>query len=157
MGVRRALRITRYPLPVLMALVAGACLAQSAQQAYPSRPVRIIVPNTAGSATDIATRLIATRLAESMGQQTVVDNRAGASGAIGHEITVSALPDGYTLLVSTSAGLVLNPLLTKVSYNPVRDFTPISLLVMSPQLLFASAGLPARNVEELVALARAKP
>ena len=140
-----------------LALLAGVGFAQTGAPSYPSRPVRIIVPNTAGSATDIATRLIATRLAESIGQQTVVDNRAGASGAIGHEITVSAQPDGYTLLVSTSAGLVLNPLLTKVSYDPVRDLTPISLLVMSPQLLFATAGLPARNVDELVALARAKP
>ena len=126
-------------------------------QAYPTRPVRIIVPNTAGSATDIATRVIAQRLSENMGQQAVVDNRAGASGAIGHEITVNAMPDGYTLLASTSAGLVLNPLLTKVSYDPVRDFTPISMLVISPQLLFSNAGLPARSVDELVALARAKP
>lgn len=142
---------------VALALFAGAGLAQSGQQAYPARPVRVIVPNTPGSATDIAARVIATRLAEALGQPTVVDNRAGASGAIGHEITASALPDGYTVIVSTSAGLVLNPLLTKLSYDSQRDFTPISLLVISPQVLFATLSLPARNVEELVALARAKP
>jgi tripartite-type tricarboxylate transporter receptor subunit TctC len=126
-------------------------------QAYPSRPIRIIVPNTPGSATDIAARIVAQRLAESVGQQTVVDNRAGASGLIGHEITLAAAPDGYTVLVSTSTSLVINPLLSKLPYDAVRDFTPISLLVISPQLLFSHPGLPAKTVDELVALARAKP
>jgi tripartite-type tricarboxylate transporter receptor subunit TctC len=142
-----------------IALLAGVSAAQTGAnpQSYPARPIRIIVANTAGSATDIATRLVAQRLTDSMGQQTVVDNRAGASGIIGHEITANAVPDGYTLLVSTSAGLVLNSLLTKVPYDPVRDFTPISLLVNSPQLLFATMSIPAKTVDELVALARAKP
>ena len=126
-------------------------------QTYPSRPIRIIVPNTAGSAQDIAARLVAQRLADSIGQQTVVDNRAGATGVIGMDITAKAVPDGYTLVVATSAGLVTNPLLSKVPYDPVRDFTPISLLVVSPQLLFSFIGLPAKTVDELVALARAKP
>jgi tripartite-type tricarboxylate transporter receptor subunit TctC len=121
------------------------------------RPIRIIVPNTAGSATDGVTRIIAQRLTDNMGQQTVVDNRAGASGIIGHEITMNAVPDGYTVLVSTSAGLVINPLLVKVPYDANRDFTPISLLVVSPQMLVSNAALPARTVDELVALARAKP
>ena len=139
-------------------LFVGAVLAQTGKgEQYPNRPIRIIVPNTAGSATDIATRIVAQRLTESMGQQTVIDNRAGANGIIGHEITAAAIPDGYTLLVTTSAGFVLNPLLTKISYDPARDFTPISLLVISPQLLFATMGIPAKTVNELVALARAKP
>ena len=129
----------------------------SSGQGYPVRPIRIIVPNTAGSATDGVTRIIAQRLTETLGQQTVVDNRAGASGIIGHEITKNAAPDGYTVLASTSAGLVLNPLLIKVPYDPHRDFTPISLLVISPQMLVSHTGLPARNIEELVALARARP
>ena len=142
-----------------IALLASVSLAQTSAsaQSYPVRPIRIIVPNTAGSATDIATRLIAQRLTDSMGQQTVVDNRAGASGVIGHEIAMKAPPDGYTLLVSTSAGLVLNPLLGKLPYDPIRDFAPISLLVISPQLLFSHIGLPAKTVDDLVALARAKP
>ena len=137
-----------------LALTAGA---QSGAQSFPNRPIRVIVPNTAGSATDIATRLVAQKLAESMGQQTVVDNRAGASGLIGHEIAMKATPDGYTVLVSTSAGLVLNPMLTKVTYDPIKDFVPISLLVISPQMLFAHMGLPAKTVDELVTLARAQP
>ncbi len=142
-----------------IALLAGVSPAQTGAnpQSYPVRPIRIIVPNTAGSATDIATRLVAQRLAESMGQQTVVDNRAGASGLIGHEIAMTAPPDGYTLLVSTSTNLAVNPLLSKLPYDAIRDFTPISLLVISPQLLFSHAGLPAKTVDELVALARAKP
>ena len=142
-----------------IALLAGISVAQTgaSPQSYPVRPIRIIVANTAGSAVDIATRLIAQRLTDSMGQQTVVDNRAGATGAIGHEIAMKAPPDGYTLLVSTSAALVLNPLLSKVPYDPHRDFAPISLLVISPQLLFSHVGLPATTVDDLVALARAKP
>ena len=102
-------------------------------------------------------RIVAQRLTETLGQQTVVDNRAGASGIIGHEIAMNAVPDGYTVLVSTSSGLVLNPLLMKVPYDPHRDFTLISLLVMSSQMLVSYVGLPARNIDELVALARARP
>lgn len=141
---------------VVVSLFAWNALAQTGAN-YPVRPIRIIVPNTPGSATDGVTRIIAQRLADSLGQQTVVDNRAGASGIIGHEITKNAAPDGYTLLASTSAGLVLNPLLIPVPYDPNRDFTPISLLVISPQMLVSNATLPARNIDELVALARAKP
>lgn len=143
----------------VLALLSGAALAQSRAepQAYPARPIRIIVPNTAGSATDVVSRMVAQRLTEAWGQQMVVDNRAGASGIIGHEIAAKAAPDGYTLLVTTSAGLVINPLLTKIPYDPARDFAPISLIVISPQMLVSHPGLPASNVEELVALARAKP
>jgi tripartite-type tricarboxylate transporter receptor subunit TctC len=154
--VRNALRMVA---GVALATLAAAATAQPGPgtQNYPTRPIRIIVPNTAGSATDIATRLVAQRLAESMGQQTVVDNRAGASGLIGHEIAMKATPDGYTVLVSTSAGLVLNPMLNKLTYDPLRDFVPISLLVISPQMLFAHMGLPIKTVEDLINLARAKP
>ena len=140
-----------------LAVLAVAAGAQSAAQTYPNRPIRIIVANTSGSAVDTATRLVAQRLAESTGQQTVVDNRAGASGMIGHEIAAKATPDGYTLLVSTSAGLITNPMLSKVTYDPVKDFAPISLLVISPQMLFAYMGLPVKTVEDLINLARAKP
>jgi tripartite-type tricarboxylate transporter receptor subunit TctC len=142
---------------LIVVVCAAFTMTAAAAAEYPVRPVRIIVPNTAGSATDGVTRTIAQRLTETLGQQTVVDNRAGASGLIGHEITMNAAPDGYTLLVSTSAGLVLNPLLMKVPYDPHRDFAPISLLVISPQMLVSHPGLPARTVDELVALAREKP
>lgn len=143
----------------VIALDHAPAVAQSREdpKSYPSRPIRVVVGNTAGAAQDIVARLFAQRLAENMGQQTVVDNRPGATGQIGMEITAKSMPDGYTVNVTTQAALVLNPLLTKVPYDPVRDFTPISLLVNSPQLLFATMSLPAKNVGELLDLARAKP
>ncbi len=101
--------------------------------------------------------MVAQRLTEAWGQQMVVDNRAGATGIIGHDLAAKAAPDGYTLLSSTSAGLVINPLLTKVPYDPHRDFAPVSLIVLSPQMLVSHPGVPATNIDELVALARAKP
>ena len=142
-----------------IALLAGASLAQTGTgaQSYPTRPIRIIVPNTAGAAQDIAGRIVAQRLAESVGQQTVVDNRPGATGQIGMEIAAKAVPDGYTLIFATQAGLVLNPLLTKVPYDTFTDYTPISLIVTSPQLLFATMGIPAKTLSELLELARQKP
>ena len=154
--------MVRRLLGVAIVAASALCAAAPAQtgssaQGYPSRPIRIIVPNTAGSATDTVTRMVAQRLADAVGRQTVVDNRAGASGVIGHEIAAKALPDGYTLLVSTSAALVIIPLLGKVPYDPAHDFAPVSLMVVSPQMLVSNPGLPARSVNELVALARAKP
>ncbi len=142
-----------------LALLSGGALAQSKAnpQSYPTRPVRMIVPNLAGSATDTVARMVAQRLTEAWGYQIVVDNRAGASGMIGHELTARAAADGYTLLMSTSAGLIITPMLTKAPYDSARDFAPVSLVVVSPQMLVSHPGLGATNVEELVALARAKP
>ena len=142
-----------------LALLSATALAQARgdAQRYPARPVRMIVPNMAGSATDTVARMVAQRLTEAWGHQLVVDNRAGASGMIGHELTARAAPDGYTLLMSTSAGLVITPMMTKAPYDSVRDFAPVSLVVISPQMLVSHPALPAANVDELVALARAKP
>ena len=126
-------------------------------QGYPARPIRIIVPNTAGSAMDTVTRMIGQRLTEAWGQQIVVNARPGAGGIIGHEIAAKAAPDGYTLLFAASAGVVINPLLSKVPYDSTRDFAPISLVVNSIQLLSSHPSVAAGNVEELVALARARP
>jgi tripartite-type tricarboxylate transporter receptor subunit TctC len=143
----------------VLVLIAAPALAQSKAdaQAYPTRPVRIILPNTAGSAMDVVTRMISQRLTEVWGQQVVVDNRAGASGIIGHEIASKAAADGYNLLFSSSSGLVISPLITKVSYDSYRDFAPLSLIVISPQMLVSHPGVAANNIAELVALARAKP
>jgi len=143
----------------VIALGPGPIVAQTREdpKSYPSRPIRVVVGNTAGAAQDIVARLFAQRLAENMGQQTVVDNRPGATGQIGMEITAKSAPDGYNINVTTQAALVLNPLLTRVPYDPVKDFTPISLLVNSPQLMFATMAIPARTVSELLDLARAKP
>lgn len=154
---------SRYAIALLSAAasiaanVACATGALAQAQRYPVRPVRMIVPNLPGSATDITARAVAQRLSDVWGQQVVVDNRAGASGAIAHELAARAAPDGYTLLLSTSAGLVITPQVTKVPYDSFRDFAPVSLVVVSPLMLVVHAGLPANNVNELVALARAKP
>jgi tripartite-type tricarboxylate transporter receptor subunit TctC len=126
-------------------------------QPYPSRPIRIVVPGTAGSANDFTARAIAQRLTDHWGQQMVIDNRAGAGGVIAHEIVAKANPDGYTLIFSTSAGLILNPLLYKTPYDSFRDLAPVSLGSINPQMLFAHPGVPAKGVPDLIALAKAKP
>jgi tripartite-type tricarboxylate transporter receptor subunit TctC len=143
----------------LVMLVGAACAwpCMAADESYPVRPVRIIVPSTAGSAVDFTARLIGQRLTDTWGQQMVIDNRAGAGGIIAHELASKAIPDGYTLIFSSSSGLVVNPLLSKVPYDSFRDFEPISLGSINPQMLFAHPSLPAANVKELIALARAKP
>lgn len=142
-----------------LALLCGVAPAQSRTdvQSYPVRPIRIVVANTAGSAMDNVTRMIGQRLTEDWGQQIVVDNRPGAGGIIGHEIAAKAAPDGYTLLLAASAGVVINPLLAKVPYDSVRDFAPISLVITSIQMLSSHPSVAASNVEELLALARARP
>jgi tripartite-type tricarboxylate transporter receptor subunit TctC len=136
---------------------AGVLAQSKAGQTYPNRPIRIIVPGTAGSANDFTARAIAQRLTELWGQQMVIDNRAGAGGVIAHEIAAKANPDGYTLIFSTSAGLILNPLLYKTPYDSFRDLAPVSLGSINPQMLFSHPGVPAKNVPELIALAKAKP
>src|SRR5688572_17099468 len=148
--------MTRARAVCAVLLSTAACATVSAQQ-YPTRPVRVIVAGPPGSATDFTARLIADRLSPTLGQQFVIDNRAGAGGIIAHEIAAKSVPDGYTLLFSTSAGLVINPLLTKTSYDTFRDLSPISLASVNPQMLFASPSLPVKTVQDLIALARSKP
>ena len=131
--------------------------ATGSGQAYPVRPIRIIVPGSAGSANDFTARAISQRLTEAWGQQIVIDNRTGAGGIIAHDLAAKAAPDGYTLIFSTSAGLVINPLLYKVPYDSFRDLTPISLGSINPQMLFSHPSVPATSVKELIELARSKP
>ncbi len=142
-----------------IAILQGVAFAQNRSDAerYPNRPIRIVVPSTAGSANDFTARAIAQRLTDAWGQQIVIDNRAGAGGVIAHEIVARANPDGYTLIFSTSAGLVINPLLFKTPYDPFRDFAPVSLGSINPQMLFAHPTVAANSVAELMTLARAKP
>lgn len=144
---------------IRLAPFAAALLASSPAlaQGYPSRPIRIIVPNTAGSAMDNVTRMIGQRLTEVWAQQVVTDNRPGAGGIIGHEIAAKAPPDGYTLLFSASAGVVIQPLMSKVSYDSLRDYAPVSLVLNSIQILASHPSVAAHNVAELMALARTKP
>ncbi len=155
--IRRVIRLGFAVLPAVCWLVALVPAAQ-AQDKYPSRPIRMIVPYPPGGSTDPAGRAFAAWLSEALGQQVVVDNRPGAGSTIGHGLGARATPDGYTLLLGTSGGLATSPALgTKLSYDPVKDFAPIGLGVYAPFLLAVYSGLPAANLKEFIALSKAQP
>jgi len=142
------------------AFILGCAMTTNAAMAqpYPTRPVRIVVTYVPGGNTDVAARLVAPHMSENLGQQVIIDNRGGAGGVVGTEIVARAAPDGYTLLFGTSAGLSINPQLQpKLPYNVERDFAPISLLVINPQLMVAYPALPAANIGDFLKLARAQP
>ncbi len=134
-----------------------AVAAQSPAEAYPARPVRVVVGLAPGGGTDIQTRLFAQKLSESLGRPFVVENRTGAGGTLAYAQVAKAPPDGYTLL-GVAGGYTITPAVyTKLPYDPVRDFAPISLVVQAPFLLLTHPSLPAKSVKDLLALARAKP
>jgi tripartite-type tricarboxylate transporter receptor subunit TctC len=136
-------------------LLALSCVV--AAQTYPSKPMRLIIPFPPGGATDIAGRYVAQKFSESFGQQVIADNRPGANGTIGLELTAKASPDGHTIVIGQTGNLAISPGLTKVGYDPARDFAPITLLIASPHALALHPSLPARSLKELVALAHSKP
>jgi tripartite-type tricarboxylate transporter receptor subunit TctC len=139
------------------ALSFSTAMSASAQN-YPEKPIKIVVPNPAGGTVDTLARLIGQKLSESWGQPVIVDNRPGASGAIAAEMTAKAPADGYTLLLATSTTLATNTILYKnLSYNPTKDFAPISVIVTGPNLLVVHPSVPAKSVKELIALAKSKP
>jgi len=148
-------------MPAVRPLLAAAlfCIAGPAfAQAYPSKPVKIIVPFTAGSATDIIARVMADYLGKSMGQPFVVENKPGAGGIVGTEQAKIAPPDGYTLVAAGSGPFGINPgVYSKLPYDPVKDFELIGNVVLTPQALVVGAQTPYRNVKEFVAAAKAKP
>jgi tripartite-type tricarboxylate transporter receptor subunit TctC len=129
----------------------------AAQSAYPAKTVRIIVPFPPGSGADITTRLVAPKLGEALGQQFIVDNRAGAAGNIGAEVVARSPADGYTLLTAPASSAISQTLYTKLSYDLIKDFEPIALMAGVPFMLVVHPSLPAKNVKDLVALAKAKP
>ncbi|HUP95598.1 MAG TPA: tripartite tricarboxylate transporter substrate-binding protein, partial [Burkholderiales bacterium] len=126
-------------------LVVDAAQAQS----YPERPVRAVVPFPAGGGTDILARLLLQRMSERLGANFVIDNRAGAGGTIGTEIVAKAPPDGYTLLVASSSHTINPSVYKKISYAPLRDFAPITLIASGPGLLVVHPSVPAKSVKEL--------
>ena len=140
--------------------VVGLCLGAAAAQAqgYPNRPVRLIVPYPPGGPTDFVGRTMAQRLTEPLGQHVVVDNRPGAAAMIGTDLGAKAAPDGYTLTFGTGGGMVIAPLVApKPLYNTTKDFAPVGLLVISPQIIVAHPGFAPNTVKELIAAAKAKP
>ena len=134
-------------------LVTGAAFAQ----AYPNRPVRVIIPWPPGQATDLAARIIADKLSQQLGQPFVPDNRPGAGGSIGSDAVAKAAPDGYTLLAASSGPISIMPNLQKIPYEPLKDFAPVSLIAAAPFALVSAPSFPAQNAKELVALVRANP
>ena len=142
---------------IFVPLVALVCAGAGAQD-YPVRPVRIVVPYAAGGLPDTMTRIVATRLTESLKQQFVVDNRPGAGGIGACELVAKANADGHTLLIADVGQTAINPALyAKLPYDPARDFAAVSIMGTSAQFLVAHASVPANTLSELVALARAKP
>jgi tripartite-type tricarboxylate transporter receptor subunit TctC len=149
------------PLTMMICLVLPALPALPdayAQDKFPSRPVRLIAPYPPGGGADFTGREIAQKLTEAWGQQVVVDNRPGAGTAIGHDLVAKSRPDGYTLGLGSPAGMAVNPALgTKLPYDALKDFSTIGLIVSLPFIVAVPTTLPANNMRELIALAKAQP
>jgi tripartite-type tricarboxylate transporter receptor subunit TctC len=143
----------RIAVAALLALGAGPLAAQD----YPVKTIRVVVPFPPGGGTDVVARVVVQKLAEALKQAVIVDNVAGASGAIGHEAVARAAADGYTLLMATASTIATNPLVSKVPWDPLKDFTPIAMIVVDPMPLVVTPSLPAKNVKELIALAKQNP
>jgi len=140
-----------------LVLAALTLALPAAAQGYPSKPIRLVAPFPPGGSVDVVGRLLATKLSDSMGQQMVVDNRSGASGVIGTEVVMNAPPDGYALLINTIPFVTNQFLMPRAPYDPLRDFVSISLVASSPSLVTVHPSVPARSIQELVALAKSKP
>ncbi len=151
-------RLTGLTLPFFLALAATLGCANALAQSYPAKPIRFVVPYPPGGSVDIAARAVGQKLSEAWGQPVVVDNRAGAGGNIGADLVAKSPADGYTLLMGAVATHAINPTLyAKIPYDPVRDFTPVALVVQVPNILVVNPSVPAKSVKELIELARAKP
>jgi tripartite-type tricarboxylate transporter receptor subunit TctC len=138
----------------LLACTAGGVFAQ----AYPAKPVRLIVPFPAGGGSDIVGRILSARLTEQMKQQVIVDNRGGAGGSIGTEAGARAAPDGYTLVLASTSEIAVNPAIySKLTYDTVRDLAPIAQIASTPVVIAVHPSLPVKSVKDLVALAKARP
>jgi tripartite-type tricarboxylate transporter receptor subunit TctC len=155
---RSGVRVRKSQATIAALIVTALCCGDTWCQSYPTKPVRLVSPFPAGGGTDIIARLIGRRLGESLGQAFVVDNRTGAAGIIGCENVARSAPDGYTLLIGTTGTHAMNPAVyPKLSYDPVKDFAPVSLVAESPFVLVVHPSLPVKNVRDLIALAKARP
>jgi len=140
------------------ALATSVLVGPASAQTYPDRTITMVVPFAAGGSTDLVARILAQKLTEQMGQSVVVENRAGAGGNIGAAAVAKSTPDGYTLLYGTISTHTLNPLMAKKSaYDPVKDFEPVALIGNIPNVLVVNPSVPAKTVQELIALAKANP
>jgi tripartite-type tricarboxylate transporter receptor subunit TctC len=150
--------MTRTLLTLIAALIACAPLHHAQAQGYPARPVRVLIPYPPGGTADLLARLLGARLAESLGQPFVIENRAGAGGNLAAEAAARAPADGYTLLMANAPVLAVNPsLYDKIPFDPVKDFAPVSLVANVPLLLLVHPGFAARSATDIIAAAKAQP
>lgn len=156
MASRARLNRVTYTLALLV-FYAAAGVVQAAEGAYPTRSIRVVVATAPGGGTDATARIISLKLSDAMGQTWVVDNRSGAAGNVGAEIVSRANPDGYTVLISTSTLLTVNPSLYKLAFSVERDLQPITTLATSEQILVVHPGVPAKTLKEFIALDKQKP
>jgi tripartite-type tricarboxylate transporter receptor subunit TctC len=140
-------------LAIGMMLVCADCVAQT----FPARAIRVIVPFAPGGGTDILIRTVSPKLSEALGQQLVIDNRAGGGSTIGSELAAKAPPDGYTLLMVDTSFTTNPSLYSKLPYDSARDFAPVSLMAAAPVILIVHPSVPVKTVKEFVALAKSKP
>jgi tripartite-type tricarboxylate transporter receptor subunit TctC len=146
--------VARLACAALAAAAAGAAFAQAG---YPGKPVRMVVPSSAGGGTDIVARIVAPELTKRLGQQVIIDNRPGAGTMIGIEVAAKSPPDGYTLLMGLSTLAINSALYKKVPYDPQRDFAPITQVVSSASIIVVHPSVPVQSVKALIAFARARP
>ena len=151
MGMRRVLEALSFAVAVFFAAHAAG------QEKYPSRAVRIVVPFAPGGGTDVVARILGARLSDRLGQGFFVDNRPAGSGIVGADIVAKAAPDGYTILFAFSSLSSSARMMTKLPYDPVADFAPVTLATISPLVMFIHPSVPARNVQEFIAYAKANP
>jgi tripartite-type tricarboxylate transporter receptor subunit TctC len=152
--MNRSFDCTGFVVAAALLIIAGQALAQ---QSYPNRPIRMVIPYPPGGGNDIMGRVVAQRLTENLGVQVVVDNRGGGSGIIGAETVARSVPDGYTILVTSINSHLVTSLLTKTSYDPVKDFAPIGTIDASEFLMVVHPGVAANTLQEFIALAKSRP
>jgi len=142
----------------LLAVLAGLVFCAARAQTYPAKPIRIVVPYAAGGTSDILARQLGPKLAEAWGQPVIVENKPGANGNVGADVVAKSAPDGYTLLLTDVGGLVISAsVYAALPFNPSKDFSPVVMVSYSPHVLAVHPSVPAKNVSELVALAKAQP
>lgn len=151
---RRSSRLVPH---LLCAFVAMSAWGDAGAQAYPAKPVRVIVPSAPGGSVDTLARLVAQKMTASTGQQFVVENRAGSGGVVGTELAARAAPDGYTLLMAYGSHVINPTLYPKLPYDTVKDFAPITQVAVQPLMVNVHPALPVKSVKDLVALAKARP
>jgi tripartite-type tricarboxylate transporter receptor subunit TctC len=147
------MRISRAPLIALLLLSPSAALAEE----FPSKPIRLIVPFPPGGPNDIIARVVGQRMSEIAKQPVIIDNRGGQAGALGTDAVAKAAPDGYTIAITSASSLAISPTFEKIPYDPEKDLAPVTLVAQVPEMLVVASNVPAKNMEELVALAKAQP